>query len=413
MSIRRRLLLALLSALFLVGLGASGATWYAVHEEAKQIFDDQLRQLAYSLRDQTPLSRATRRLEHDFVVQVLDARRGAGFETVRVDGEDWRIFSLPLADGTIQVAAPLNLRRDRSLAMALRILVPILATFPLFALLIWLIVGEGLKPLEDIAGAIRRRAPGSLEPLPDDDLPEEVAPMVRELNALLARLRESLEAQKRFTADAAHELRTPLTALQIQLQLVERASSPEERRQALETLKAAVGRAARLVEQMLAMARLEPDAASEAASEVDLRRVAASALAECEPLAEAKRVELRLGRSEAARLIGRGHALHMLVRNLIDNAVRYTPPGGSVQVRCHSVEAAALLEVIDTGPGIAADDRARVFDRFYRRANANETGTGLGLAIVKAIAVRHGAQVILDDAPSGGLHVTVSFPRSS
>src|SRR5205814_1625466 len=164
--------------------------------------------------------------------------------------------------------------------MVLRSLVPIVAAIPLFALLVFLIVGEGLKPLEEIAAAIRRRAPTSLEPLPDAGLPEEVKPMVSELNGLLDRLREAIETQKRFTANAAHELRSPLTALSLQIQLVERARSGEERAAAFDQLKAGAKRAARLVEQMLTMARLSPEAAHEAPVPVELDRVAASVVAE-------------------------------------------------------------------------------------------------------------------------------------
>src|SRR5205814_7497610 len=159
--------------------------------------------------------------------------------------------------------------------MVLRSLVPIVAAIPLFALMVFLIVGEGLKPLEEIAAAIRRRAPTSFEPLQAAELPEEVRPMVSELNGLLERLREAIETQKRFTADAAHELRSPLTALQLQIQLVERARSREELRDALEQLKAGARRASRLVEQMLTMARLAPEATLEEAAALDLERLAA------------------------------------------------------------------------------------------------------------------------------------------
>ena len=430
MSIRRRLLLALLAALFFVGLASSGATWYAVHQEAKRLFDYQLEQMALSLRDHTlqrpdaPLGQVLEPLDYDFIVQVWDPRgavvylsdRGimlpagaGGLQTVRANGEDWRVFTLSRHDKTIQVAAPLSLRSDRSFSMALRILVPLLASIPLFAALIWLVVGRGLQPLAGITQAIRRRAPASLEPLPEGALPQELAPVVRELNALLERLGEALATQKRFTADAAHELRTPLTALPMQIQLVERARSPEDRQAALETLKTGVRRATRLVEQLLAMARLEPEAAGRALDEVDLASLASEAAAALEPLAEAKGVELRLAEVEPARVTGNEQALAMLVRNLADNALRYTPAGGRVALGTRIEEGRAVLEVSDTGPGIPADERARVFDRFYRLPGSTGDGSGLGLAIVRRVAQAHGAEVALDDAPAGGLRVTVRF----
>jgi two-component system OmpR family sensor kinase len=422
-SIRRKLLVTLLSALVLVGVAASAATWLAVRKEADQLFDYQLRQMALSLRDQTLRGRAgfLNRFDYDFIVQVWDPGGALvylsnygilippsrnGYATVEVHGEDWRVFTLGQADKTIQVAAPVSLRNDRAVQMALRILVPILASIPLFAVLIWLVVGKELKPLEDIADAIRRRAPTSLEPIPARELPNEVQPLVTELNELLGRLREAIEAQRRFTADAAHELRSPLTALQLQIQLIERARSPEEVREALDALRAGAKRASRLVEQLLTMAQLEPDAAQEAAAEVELDRIAAAVVAELEPLAEAKGVALRLGSIEPTRITGHAPAIETLVRNLVDNALRYTPSGGRVTVEARN----GMLEVSDTGPGIAPEERARVFDRFYRVPGTAVGGSGLGLSIVKRIADAHRAEISLGDAGEGkGLRVCVRF----
>jgi two-component system OmpR family sensor kinase len=298
--------------------------------------------------------------------------------------------------------------------MALRILVPILATIPVYGLIIWLIVGEGLRPLSEIAGAIRRRQPASLEPLPPAKLPEEVAPMVTELNALLERLREALERQKRFTADAAHELRSPLTALQVQLDMLARARTPEDTRAALEALRAGMKRASRLVEQMLTMARLEPNAQLAQPAEVALDTLAAQVAGELEPLAEARRIELRLERLESAPVAGDATALHALARNLVDNAIRYTSAGGVVRLAAFAEDASALLVVEDNGPGIPAEERARVFDRFYRLPGSNADGSGLGLAIAKQVADAHGAEIALDDASDGhGLRVTVRFRLGS
>ena len=424
-SIRRKLLVALLAAQLVIGVAASGATWFAVRNEANELFDYQLQQMALSLRDHSLQSSNFLELDYDFIVQVWDPRgalvylsnrnillpqRGNGFETVAAEGQVWRIYTLSQEDKTIQVAAPLSLRSDRASAMALRILIPILASIPILALLIWLLVGHELKPLEDIARAIRRRAPSSLEPLPAAGLPDEARPMVTELNALLGRLREAIETQKRFTEDAAHELRSPLTALQLQIQLLERARTPEEIREALDALRAGAKRASHLVEQMLTMARLEPEAAYQAAAAVDLENVAASVVAELEPLAEAKGVELRLERVAPARVTGQAQALHTLARNLVDNAIRYTPAGGRVTLEVRTEGDRAVLEVRDTGPGIPAEERERVFDRFYRLPGTGTQGSGLGLAIVKQIADAHRAEISLGDAELGkGLRVTVRF----
>jgi len=432
-SIRRKLLVALLAALVVTGLAASGATWFEVRRQANQLFDYHLEQMALSLADQ-PLAASAELvpqlgLGQDYVVQVWGAggalaylsRNGAplppassGFDNVAVDGEDWRVFTLETPDRTIQVAAPAELRSGRATAMALRILVPILATIPVYGLIIWLIVGEGLRPLNEIARAIRRRQPASLAPLPPAKLPEEIAPLVSELNALLERLREALDRQKRFTADAAHELRSPLTALQVQLDMLARARTPEDTRGALEALRAGMKRAARLVEQMLTMARLEPDAQLAQPASIALDALVAQVAGELEPLAEARRIELRLERLESAPLAGDAAALHALVRNLMDNAIRYTPAGGVVRLAAFAEDGSAFLAVEDTGPGIPPEERSRVFDRFYRLPGSSAEGSGLGLAIARQVADAHGAEIALDDAPGGqGLRVTVRFKAAA
>lgn len=425
-SLRRKLLLALLSALLLVGLAASAGTWLAVRREADQLFDEQLEQMARGLRDQTLSSPAAflDAFDYDFIVQVWDPHGSLvylsnrsillpaardGFRTIDVNGEAWRTFSLPLADKTVQVAAPLSLRQDRASAMALRILAPLLASLPLFALLIWVLVGRELRPLERIAAAIRRRTPGSLDPLPEAGIPDEARPMVTELNALLGRLGDALEAQRRFTADAAHELRTPLTALQLQIGLVARATDPAERREALDALIGGVRRASRLVDQLLTLEQIEPDSAQPPPAPVALGELVGETMAELEPLAEAKRVQLRLGEMAPVAVPGREAALRTLVRSLGDNAVRYTPSGGEVSFAVRSADGRPLLEVSDTGPGIPPEERARVFDRFYRVPGSAADGSGLGLSIAKRIADAHGAEIALGDAAGGGLLVSVLF----
>ena len=194
---------------------------------------------------------------------------------------------------------------------------------------------------------------------------------------------------------------------------MERARSREELRDALEQLKAGARRASRLVEQMLTMARLAPEATLEEPAALDLDRLAASVVAEFEPLAEAKAIELRLGRVEPARAIGQEQALHTLAGNLVDNAIRYTPPGGRVVVGVWSEEGGAVLDVKDTGPGIPAEARQRVFDRFYRLPGSGVEGSGLGLAIVKQIADAHRAEITLGETEiDRGLEVTVRFPKA-
>jgi two-component system OmpR family sensor kinase/two-component system sensor histidine kinase QseC len=257
---------------------------------------------------------------------------------------------------------------------------------------------------------VQRRDARTLAPLGTDHLPREIEPLVNELNRLLERLRQAFAAQRAFISDAAHELRSPLTALRLQLQLLDRAPDETERLEARARLGAAVERAIHLVEQLLTLARSEPQDAAMELENVDLAAAAADAIKDTHDLALARKIDLGLEAPPGLNVQGDREALRTLVRNLVDNAVRYTPPGGTVQVRCWSAAQRAQLEVSDTGPGIPPGEKKRVFDRFYRRAAAQEDGTGLGLAIVKAIAERHGAQIDLGEAPGGGLRVAVSFP---
>jgi signal transduction histidine kinase len=432
-SIRARLLIALILLVAFVSLLAAIVTYRRVLNETSSLFDYQLRQMALSLRSQVSLAPRVEvppdQGDTDFVIQIWDlfgarvymSRPGLplinqtvlGYADLSVRGQTWRAYGLQTVDGVIQIAQPIQVRERLARAAALRVVVPLLLLLPLMIAFVAWIVRRGLLPLRDVTAEVQRRDARSLTPLATDNLPEEIEPLAAELNRLLARLQEAFAVQRAFIADAAHELRSPLTVLRLQLQLLDRAPDGSARQTARDSLGAGVDRAIHLVEQLLTLARSDPGETTGDFELLDLSTVAAQALTDTHALAAAKHIDLSLEREGAVPVKGDREALPTLVRNLVDNAVRYTPAGGSVRVRCQLQAAEALLEVIDTGPGIPAADRARVFDRFYRRANANETGTGLGLAIVKAIAARHGARVLLDDAPSGGLHVTVSFPRPS
>jgi two-component system OmpR family sensor kinase/two-component system sensor histidine kinase QseC len=334
-----------------------------------------------------------------------------GYADLTLRGQTWRAYGLQTADGVIQIAQPANVREALARAAAERVVIPLILLLPIMIGAVAWIVSRGLLPLRFVAAEVQRRDARSLAPLGTDHLPSEIEPLVSELNRLLERLQRAFSAQRAFIADAAHELRSPLTALRLQLQLLDRARDEAERFEARARLGAAVERAIHLAEQLLSLARSEPEAAIEF-ERVDLAAVAAEGVKDTHDLAIAKNIDLGLDAASDLYIQGNREALRTLVRNLVDNAVRYTPPGGSVQVRCSCTSGEAVLEVNDTGPGIAPADRERVFDRFYRRAAAQEGGTGLGLAIVKAIAERHGAQVDLGEAPGGGLRVRVIFPRA-
>ncbi|HEY2677586.1 MAG TPA: ATP-binding protein [Steroidobacteraceae bacterium] len=432
-SIRARLLIALIILVALISLLAAGITYRRVLNETSILFDYQLRQMALSLRGQITIAPRIEvppdQGDADFVVQIWDvfgartylSRPGLpminqtvlGYADLSLRGQAWRAYGLQTADGVIQIAQPLRVREVLARAAAERIVIPLVLLLPIMILAAAWIVHRGLEPLRYVTREVQRRDARSLAPLGNDNLPSELAPLVGELNRLLERLQLAFKAQRAFISDAAHELRSPLTALRLQLQLLDRAPDQPARTEARGRLGAAVERAIHLVEQLLALARSDPQESVADFEKVDLSAAAADGITDTHDLAMARSIDLSLDAPQKVLIRGDREALRTLVRNLVDNAVRYTPIGGSVQVRCRCDEREALLEVADTGPGIAHSDRERVFDRFYRQAKAQESGTGLGLAIVKAIAERHNARIQLDDAPGGGLRVAVAFPRGS
>ena len=431
-SIRRQLLIWLLLGLSVSTLAAAFAVYRQTRIEAAELFDYQLQVMAaafpnggFAPPSTPPDSDAG---SGDVVVvqiwdqngaQVYLSRPGSpvlrrlrlGFSTVATPRGDWRVYSTLIAGNVIQVSQPMRARDELAAGLALRALLPFLILLPALLIFIWITVGRGLAPLENLAGAVNRRSEDALEPLPAEPLPAEVKPLVAALNDLLRRLGDALTLQRAFIADAAHELRTPLTAVKLQIQLAERASSPDERSKAFSRLKAGADRAAHLVQQLLTLARNEAGAGERTLAAVDLTQIARDAVAEEAAIAEAKGVELGLTADGPVNTAGDPDALRTLIGNLIDNAVRYTQAGGSVDVAAKMSAGRPTWVVTDSGPGIPAAERQRVFDRFYRADTGGVEGSGLGLSIVQRIAQRHRAAVELTGGPGGqGLTVTVRFP---
>ena len=433
-SIRRQLLAALLGAISLALLLGGFVIYRSILAEVDGLFDYQLRQLALSLRDQAfhnAFAPATDDVseDFDFVIQVwspegvrvyyshphktLPGLAQLGYNTIQTPEGSWRVFAVKLNSLVIQVAQPLNVRNHMALQTAMHLLIPFFALLPVLSLLIWILVSRGLAPLNRLAKAVATRSPKALEPLPLQKSPVEVLPLVRSLNDLLARLDEALAAQRCFIADAAHELRTPIAAMQLQAQLLERAQTDEEAKAALVDLKAGIQRAGHAVRQLLTLARQDPDMVAKPFVSVSLAELAGNVIGDQLALAAAKDIDLGIAAvDESALVMGDTEGLRILLTNLVENAIRYTPQGGKVDVFVHRrQDGNASLEVVDTGPGIAVKDQARVFDRFYRGEATAEPGTGLGLAIVKTVADRHGAKVELKNGETRGLSVRVVFPE--
>ena len=432
-SIRARLLAWLIGGVVLIGITGGWVVYRNALAEADAFFDYHLRQTALILRDEPVEYSLGPRIPandaaYDFVVQVwtLDGIRiylsrphsalpeatTLGFSTVTTNEGRWRVYGAQAMTKVVQVAQPMRVRERQAVDLALKTLRPFALLLPVLGFLIWLAVGSALDPLRRLTTAVKARRVDALDPLPNERLPDEVRPLVGALNDLLARLGAALDRERAFMADAAHELRTPLTALHLQMGALARATNEAERNDAMEKLSAGVQRAIRLVEQMLSFARQEPRA-EPGRVPVPLADIVREVVAELVPFADAKRIDLGISNSQSAVVLGDPDALRTLTRNLVDNAVRYTPEGGRVDVFVEN-SGAVILKVVDDGPGIPMEERSRVLDRFYRRPGTSPPGSGLGMAIVKAIADAHGATLALDSGPEGrGLAVSVRFPPPS
>ncbi|KFI06941.1 ATP-binding protein [Massilia sp. BSC265] len=443
-SLRGRLLWYLLAAITIAALAQASIAYRTALHDADQIFDYHMQQMALSLRSSTPLSNieAQQRLQakneanagsgnDDMVVQMwspdgvqvfhsvsrarLPQRAVLGFSNVKANGTVYRVFSIQSENQTVQVAQDLAVRRNMAGNLALRTLGPIAVMMPILMLVVWWVVSGSLDPVARVRSQVASRQADDLSPVSEAGLPDEVRPLVQELNLLFGRVQTAFDAQQTFVADAAHELRTPLAALRLQAQSLDRADTPEARKLAVSRLTAGIDRATRLVEQLLVLARQEATAAAGTVSRpVDLADLARRTVADLAGVAAAKGVDVGIHHADPATVEGHPDALHILLRNLVDNAIKYTPAGGTadISVRTDSGKEGCTVTVTveDSGPGIPPEERERVFDRFYRVAGSEAAGSGLGLAIIKAIAERHGATLALGQSERlGGLSATVCF----
>ena len=432
-SIRRQLITALLAAIMVAVLAAAYGSYRLARAGIDEVFDYHLKQIALSFRDHAPQGNSQFPApddQFDFIIQVfnkqgsrlyashppasLPLQAQPGFSTIDTAEGRWRVYATTLNDQIIQVAQPTLVRREAAAAAALRTVMPFLVLLPILGALIWWTVGIGLAPLLRLAREVTSRSAVQLSPLRLADVPVEARPLIEALNDLLKRLSTALVAQRAFIADAAHQLRTPLTALQIQAKLIERAVSEQDRVAAVADLKGGLVRASHVVQQLLTLAREEPGGGNpQSLARVDLVTLAGMAAADYTLLAESRDIDLGLVKSAAnAPIIGDPEALRTMIANLIENAIRYTPGPGRVDIAVDIKDSRPVLTVSDSGPGVPPEEREKVFDRFYRRTELAEPGTGLGLAIVRAIAERHGAAVRLGDSPLGGLLASVCFPAA-
>jgi two-component system, OmpR family, sensor kinase len=428
-----------MSALVLGTLVVLGVTFMLTRKEVGRLFDAELEQVAHAvhLREDW-IQEGVRRVRiarpgFFLSVRAYDNEGRLFFETLfptlptdlpqtfeegfvtrdTLEGP-WRVYTHVVEAGVVQVGQPLSTRDALARGMSISVLMPMMVLIPLLVVLMAWLLTRGLAPLNETSRRVSHRDASRLDPLPTEHVPEELLPLVQQINALLDRLAGSLDAERRFLADAAHELRSPVAALALQVQLAERAQHPEARAAAFRELARGVERARRLVQQLMDFARLEPGVLLEPFVHLDLAALARDVVGSYAARAEAQEVDLGAEAAHAVWVNGAESELRSLIENLVDNALRYAPRESAITVSVRGRDAEAELAVTDAGRGIPSAERERVFERFHRVAGDATRGSGLGLAIVKAIVERHHGSISLADAvpgePMPGLAVTIRLP---
>lgn len=338
-----------------------------------------------------------------------------GFETVRFANQtQWRVFAAHGNEGDVQVyvGEQVSSRNDILLAVLQAALMPLLYALPLLGLVGWLAVRQGLAPLRALSQALARRHPQKLDPVVLTDVPAEIEPVVQSLNALFGRIAQMLESERRFTADAAHELRTPIAAIRMQAQVALGATHDTPGRvHALQQTVAGCDRATHLVEQLLTLSRLEVGSNAAQSSPVDLAALAQRVASDLALHALERQQVLELDAPSPCQIVANETLAYVLLRNLLDNALRYSPDHARVLVSVSMQGAHAVLRVQDSGPGLPEADLARLGERFFRALGTGQTGSGLGWSIVRRIAAVHHATVDIQRSTLlGGLGVSVCWP---
>jgi len=440
-SLQARLLALVLGLVAVVWLGAAGVTWVDARHELDELLDGHLAQAAALLvvqqaggGDDDDVADAPSlhkyapsvafQVFHEGHLVMRSANAGntpmsatpRGFETIRLaEGVEWRVFATRGADSDVQVYVGERISsRSAILRAVLRsVLWPLFFALPLLALAIWWAVRQGLAPLRQLSRLLEQRRAQAVEPVVLNHAPLEMLPLLTALNQLFERIGGMVESERRFTADAAHELRTPIAAIRAQAQVAMGAGTDEAQRQhALRATLAGCDRATRLVEQLLTLSRLEAAPAAHLAT-VDLSALTRRVAAELAPAALARQQKLELAAPARCEVAGDDMLLGMLVRNLLDNAMRYSPAGATIRIDVSCDQDATQLQLQDSGPGLSEEQMVRLGERFYRVLGSDQPGSGLGWSIVRRIAQVHGAQVDVTRSKAlGGVAVTVRWPRS-
>lgn len=436
-SLQGRLVLLVLSAVLGVWLATAAIAWRDVSHELDELLDGHLAQAAallvaqqaHELQDDdhtidTPIlhryaPRVAFQIFHEGRLVLRSANapqmpmsspgKSGRFVTVDVDGNAWRVFATHGAERDVQVYVGEHIGSRMSILWAVlrSTMWPVALALPLLALAVWWAVFRGVSPLRQLGRMLAARRPDALDAVKVDGAPSEMLPMVDALNALFGRIAALLESERRFTADAAHELRTPIAAIRAQAQVALGETDESARRLALQNTLRGCDRAAHLVEQLLTLSRMEADAVP-SMTEMDLAAVTKRVAASVAPAALSRNQALELHAPVPVPVRGNEALLTVLVRNLLDNAVRYSPPSARIRAVLSVEGCSAVLSVEDSGPGMSGDDIKRLGDRFFRVPGSEASGSGLGWSIVRRIAAVHGFSLQVQRSTAlGGLHVRV------
>lgn len=437
-SVQLRLSLALSLTIVLVAVAASAFVFVSALDEAHELQDDTLRQVAmlYDRQHMTLHYPEGPALEGDdeesrVIIQhladgsqalangdetlplPLPATLVDGLATVDVGGEAFRVLVHSTSRGErIAVAQEVGARDKDARESAWRSLLPFLILFPVLLLVVGDLVRKLFRPIASLAAEIDRRGEQLLHPIDEQHLPAEVRPFVVAINRLLARVAQAMDGQRRFVADAAHELRSPMTALSLQAERLAACSLQVSARERLLPLCQGIERSRQLIDQLLSLAAAQA-AVPRPQARIGVHAVYRRVLEDLLPLAEQKHLDIGVEGSADVQLLINPMDLFTLIKNLVDNAIRYTPAGGTIDLCLAQTDTCVCLQVKDSGPGISVEEHDRVFDPFYRTLGSGETGSGLGLSIVRAIAERVGAKVALgftDETSRRGLCVSLWFP---
>lgn len=443
-SIRSRLLILILSIFFLIWGVIAGFIWWRSSTEIDRVFDDQLTQVARLIgviilhedRENDLPTLTQDLLEGHYAFPVifqawsaddrlllhgpgapktpLSSIKAEGFSDTVWENQSWRVITfIQPVQGQVQrihVAQPYSIRDHLIQEFLFNILKPLLLLLPLVGLL-WFGIQRGLAPLHTLASQISSRDHGNLEPLASQGVPAEVSVMVAEINALFSRLKATLERFSRFTTNVSHELRTPISGIITHAHLALNTQQETARQKSLSNVIKGAKRLNHILDQLLTLARIDPDQLRDSFSQVDLHSTAIEVISECSPAALEKNLELELLGEGPSYIQGNEELTSILLRNLIDNAINATPNGGRISVKLELTAQGPLLQVEDTGPGVPEAERQRIFERFYRLPESSAQGSGLGLSIVQSIVTIHAGSISLTPREQGsGLLVSIQYP---